>query len=75
MKSYIICRLAPSIFLTVSGRLITDDEIDLGQVYIIWNISLIPPVEYVHPLGLLTSNPHSLQLETAFGIGEKSMEY
>ena len=29
--------------------------------YVIWNISIIPPVEYVHPLGLLTSNLHSLK--------------
>ena len=41
---YVNCRLAPSLFrqskkigkgkIIVSGRLITDDEIDLGQVYV-----------------------------------------
>ena len=40
--------------------------------YIIWNISIIPPVEYVDLLGLLTSNLHSLRSETTFGIGEKA---
>ena len=43
--------------------------------YIIWNISIIPQVEYFNPLGLLTSNLHNLRSETAFEIGEKSMEY
>ena len=40
--------------------------------YIIWNISIIPPVEYVHPFGLLTSNLHNLRSETAFRIGKKA---
>ena len=43
-ETFLIARLAPSLFRqskkigkgkTVSGRLITDDEIDLGQVYLI----------------------------------------
>ena len=29
-------------------------------------------MEYVHPLGLLTSSLHSLRSETAFGIGKKA---
>ena len=40
--------------------------------YIIWNISIIPPVEYFHPLGLLTSDLHNLRSETAFRIGKKA---
>ena len=32
----------------------------------------LQPVEYVRPLGLLTSNLHSLRSETAFGIGKKA---
>ena len=40
--------------------------------YIIWNISIIPLVEYVHASGLLTSKRHSLRSETAFGIGKKA---
>ena len=40
--------------------------------YVIWNISIIQPMEYVHPLRLLTSNLHSLRSETAFGIGKKA---
>ena len=38
--------------------------------YLIWNISIIPPMAYVHPLRLLTSNLHSLRSETAFRIGK-----
>ena len=40
--------------------------------YIIWNISIIQPVEHVRPLGLLTSYLHNLRSETAFGIGKKA---
>ena len=35
-------------------------------------MSIIPLVEYVHPLGLLTSNLHSLRSDTAFRIGKKA---
>ena len=40
--------------------------------YIIWNIPIIPLVEYVHPTGLLTSKRHSLRSETDLGSGKEA---
>ena len=74
-----LCDLIQNYFASRCGQLLPSKvykillkEHHRIKCYFIWNISILPRVEYVHPLGLLTSNLYSSRSETAFRIGKKA---